>query len=534
MAGREPQPTRGPGRPQGIAPRRVPYTGRVTTMPTPPAPRVFPAEAETEPARGARFDLQRLLAEDAADPLDLLAQHVNPALTGVLKTIGFDAKLVRGEGACLFDDRGRRYIDCLGGYAVFNVGRNHPVVRDALRQALDADLPSLPGIGTFRLAGLLARELLAIAPGAPTATPERRLGKVFFASGGAEANDAAIKFARRATGRSRIIYCRRAYHGVTLGQMSVNGNHEFREGFGSLLPDTTEVPWNDLPALKSALSPGPGREGEAAAFIVEPIQGKGVNLPGEAFLRDAARACREAGALLILDEIQTGLGRTGRMWGCEHFGAGSPGPDGWMPDILTTAKGLSGGMVPVSAVLMRDAVHARTFSSLAECSKIQTTFGMNDLAMVAALATLHVLREERIPQHAAAVGEHLMDGLRSMMGRHEMVKEVRGKGLMVAIEFQRPERSTLRVGWDLLHKLDSSLFCQAIIMPLLSDHGIITQVAGHAMDVIKLIPPLVLSKAEADEIIAGFEEAVAACHRFPGPAWEVGKKLGSAALRRFG
>jgi len=179
-------------------------------------------------------------------------------------------------------------------------------------------------------------------------------------------------------------------------------------------------------------------------------------------------------------------------------------------------------------------VHARTFSSLAECSKIQTTFGMNDLAMVAALATLHVLRQERIPEHAAAVGEHLMAGLRSMMGRHEMVKEVRGKGLMIAIEFQRPERSTLRVGWDLLHKLDSSLFCQAIIMPLLSDHGIITQVAGHAMDVIKLIPPLVLSKAEADEIIAGFEETVAACHRFPGPAWEVGKKLGSAALRRFG
>ncbi len=483
---------------------------------------------ETVPPRaidGAPFDLERLL-DEAADPLDLLHKHVNPALAGVLKTIGFDAKLTRGQGAYLFDESGRRYIDCLGGYAVFNVGRNHPVVNDAIRQAVAMDLPNLPGIGTFRLSGLLARELLAVAPGAGT---PGALGKVFFASGGAEANDAAIKFARRATGRSRVVYCRRAYHGVTLGSLSVNGNAEFREGFGTLLPDTTEVPWNDVPALEAALTAG-----DVAAFIVEPIQGKGVHPPADDYFQRVAAACRAKGTLLILDEIQTGLGRTGRMWGCEHFGAGSPGPEGWMPDIMTVAKGLSGGQVPVSAVLLRDAVHARTFSSLAECSKIQTTFGMNDLAMVAGLATLHVLKHERLVEHTRDVGTHLMTGLRGMIGRHEMVREVRGKGLMVAIEFQRPERSTLRVGWDLLHKLDSSLFCQAIIMPLMSDHGIITQVAGHAMDVIKLIPPLVLSRADADEIVAGFETTVAACHRFPGPAWEVGKKLGSAALKRFG
>ncbi len=464
------------------------------------------------------------------DTIALHEAHINPAYAAVLRTIGFDQRWVRGEGAYLWDERGRRYIDCLGGYAVFNVGRNHPVVRDALEQAMRLDLPNLLGIGAFRISGLLARELLAICPGAGGGGrgSASELKKVFFCSAGTEANEAALKFARAATGRSRIVHCTRSYHGLSTGALAVTANPEFRAGFGPLLPDTTEVPFNDAPALEHEL-----KKGGVAAFIVEPMQGKGVNMPGPGYLREAARLCREHGAKLILDEIQTGLGRTGRWFACEHEGAGDTGPGGWMPDVITIAKGLSGGYVPVAAVLMTDSVHASVFNSMNNCSKIQTTFGQNDLAMVAGLATLHVLRHERIIDNARDVGEHLLAGLGRMVGRHEMVKDVRGKGLFIAVEFQRPRSVLLRPAWDALHALDPGLFCQAIIMPLMSDHGIISQVAGHRLDVIKLIPPLVLSRADADEIVAAFDTCVAACHRFPGPAWEVGKKLSGAALKRF-
>ena len=462
------------------------------------------------------FFLRALLDGPGADPLGLMEQHINPAFAGVLRTIGFDAKYARGEGAYLFDDRGRRYIDCLGGYAVFAGGRNHPVIRDAIKQALDLDLPNLPGVGTFRVAGLLAAELLKITPG--------EFGKVFFASGGGEAVDAALKFARAATGRGTIVHCHRSYHGLTFGAMSVTGNHEFRAGFGNLVPDTVEIPFNDLPALERVLA-----SGTVAAFIVEPIQGKGVNIPGPDYLREASRLCKRHGALLILDEIQTGLGRTGRMFAAEHDGFGVT----WQPDILVIAKALSGGLMPTSALIMPDWVHAKTFASLAQCSRIQNTFSMNDLSMVAGLATLHVLREERIVERAAAVGGRLLEGLRRMQGRYAMVKDVRGRGLMVAVEFGRPESFSLKAAWDLLHKLDESLFCQSIILPMMQDHRILTQVAGHRLDVIKLIPPLVLSEQDADEVVAAFDQCVAACHQFPGPAWEVARKLGSAAARRF-
>lgn len=472
-----------------------------------------------------RFDLQRVLDANP-NALELFEQHVNPAFAAVLKTIGFDARYVRGEGAYLFDDRGNRYIDLLGGYAVFAAGRNHPVIRDALKQAMELNLPNLPGVGTWRLPGVLARELIALAP--KDHRDGTALDTVFFASGGAEAIDAALKHARAATGRERFIYCHRAYHGLTFGALSVTGNHEFRDGFGTL-GSSTEIPFNDLAALERELIAG-----NVAAFIVEPIQGKGVNLPDDDFLREASALCRRFGALMILDEIQTGLGRTGRMFAGEHWGMGATGPKGWCPDIMVIAKALSGGYVPVSAVLVKRAIHQKVFTSMSQCSRIQTTFGMNDLAMAAGLATLHVLKTERIIENAADVGTYLRDGLARTLSKYELVKEVRGKGLMIAIEFHKPRSFMLARAWDMLHAMDPNLFCQAIILPLMSDHRILAQVAGHRLDVIKFIPTLVLSRADADEVIKAMDTCVGACSSLTGPVWEVGKKLGSAALKRFG
>lgn len=457
------------------------------------------------------FDLDAVLKQHDGQFVDLHQQHVNPSFAAVLRTIGFDVDYVRGEGAYLFDKAGNRYIDCLGGYAVFNVGRNHPTVAKALRDALAMDLPNLPGVGPFRTSGILAKELTALAPG--------DLDTVFFANSGTEAIEAALKFARLATGRQRVVHCRKAYHGLTMGSLSVNGNAEFRAGFGALLP-FTEIAFNDLAALEEALVGG-----DAAAFIVEPIQGKGVNLPDADYLAEAAALCRKHGTLLILDEVQTGFGRTGKMFACEHWDV--------EPDIMVVAKGLSGGYVPVSAVISKRWIHQKVFSSMDRCSVHQVTFGMNELAMVAGLATLHVMKDERIVERTAAVGDYLMTSLRTLCERYEMLKQVRGKGLMIALEFGSPRSLKLKPAWQVMHKMDQSLFCQAVLMPLLTDHRILAQVAGHHMDIIKLIPPLTLSERDANEIVSAFDATIGACHRVTGPMWEVGSKLGMAALRRF-
>jgi ornithine--oxo-acid transaminase len=457
------------------------------------------------------FDLTAAMRECEGREIDLLREHVNPAMAKVLKTIGFDVRFTHGRGAYLFDEQGRQYIDCLGGYAALNVGRNHPVVRDALKQAMDMDLPNIIKMGVARLSGLLARELLKVAPPG--------LERVFYCNSGSEGVETAIKFARAATGRPRIVHCSKAFHGLTLGSLSVNGNAEFRDGFGPLLDHCSAVPFNDLDALDRELS-----RGDAAAFIVEPIQGKGVNMPDDGYLRAAASLCHQHGAIFIVDEVQTGFGRTGRMFACEHWGV--------EPDVLVTAKGLSGGYIPVAAVLARKWIHEKTFSSMDRCVVHSTTFGQNDLAMAAGLATLYVLREEKLVEQADRVGARLRDGLAGMIDRHDMVREVRGKGLMIAVEFGPPRSVMLRGGWTLMHKIDQGLFPQAVLIPLLQDHRILAQVAGHHLDVIKLIPPLVLSDADADQIIAAFDQVVAACHRFPGPMWEVGKRLASQAVKR--
>ncbi len=457
------------------------------------------------------FDLQALIDQNQSQELALFGRHVNPALAKVLKIIGYDIRYTHGRGAYLFDDQGNRYVDCLGGYAVHNCGRNHPTIRSAIQQAMDLDLPNLIKMGTPRLAGVLAKQLIESVP--------EDLDTVFFTNSGAEGVETAVKYARAATGRSRIVHCEKAFHGLTMGALSVNGCPEFREGFGPLLEPCTEVPFNDLTALERELI-----RGDVAGFIVEPIQGKGVNIPADDYLPGVEALCREHGVIFIVDEVQTGFGRTGKMFACEHWGVA--------PDVMVIAKALSGGYVPVGAVLSKRWIHEKVFNGLDRCVVHSTTFGQNDLAMAAGLATLYVLKEERLVGNAAAMGNLLMTKLGELCDRYELLHEVRGKGLMVALEFGSPKSLKLKMGWSLLHKLDQSLFCQAILIPLLTEHHVLAQVAGHHIDVIKLIPPLVLTIQDVDEIVAALDAVIGACHRFPGPVWEVGKRLSQQAIKR--
>lgn len=453
------------------------------------------------------IDIRQLLDAHAGRQHELFARHVNPQLVRVLRTIGFDRNYVRAEGPLLFDAEGNDYLDMLAGYGVFALGRSHPKIRKALHDALELSSPNMVQMDAPLAAGLLAQRLVSLMP--------QGVDTVFFTNSGTEANEGAIKFARKATGKNRIVFWEHAFHGLTTGSLALNGGKEFRRGFGELI-ESTAIPMGDLDALEREL-----KKGDVAAFVFEPVQGKGVYVADPAFYPEAQTLCRRHGALFVCDEVQTGFGRTGRMFAHQHWGL--------VPDIVTVAKALSGGFIPVGAICYRRWIYDEVFSDMEHCVVHSNTFGRNIMAMAAGLATLDVMEEEGIVENAAQMGALLMDGLRAMAGKYEMLAEVRGLGLMVGIEFGEPTSLKLRAGWKLVHTLSKSLFPQMIVVPLMKEHRILTQVAGHSLDVVKLLPPLVIGRAHVARFLSAFEEVLAACHRFPGSAWKVTRDLAAAA-----
>jgi len=457
------------------------------------------------------FDLNEIIRLHQGQQLSLLSEYINPQMAKVLKTLGFDPVYVRGEGAHLWDDHGNDYLDMMAGFGVFALGRSHPKVKDAIRQYLDLNSPNLIKMGTQLLAGLLAKKLIDefALPGLDT---------VFFCNSGAEAVEGALKFAHVFTGRKRFVYCEQGYHGLTLGALAVNGCREFRRDYESLLTGGTEIPFGDTSRLEAEISLG-----DVAAFIVEPVVGHGVFIPPDDFLPRAREICTRYGTLLIADEVQTGFGRTGKLFACEHWNV--------VPDIMTLSKSLSAGYCPTGAILYPRRVYNKVFSSLDRCMVHSTTFGQNDLSAVCGLITLDIIREEGIVENSARIGAYLMERLQNLARKYELIREVRGLGLMIAIEFDKPRSASLKIGWNMIHKINHDLFCQSILVPLMMDHHILAQVSGHGRDIIKLIPPLVFNQADADRFINAFDQVLAAAHRFPGPIWEVGSRLAKAVLR---
>jgi len=455
------------------------------------------------------LDIQQLFAERESERYSLHSRHLNEQMVRVLKTIGFDRAYQRGSGQYLYDCDGQQYLDLLSGWGVFALGRNHPAVRDALKSTLEADLPNLVQMDVSTSAGVLAERLLQRTPW---------LDKAFFANSGTETVEASLKFARAATGREGIVYCGQAFHGLTYGSLSVNGEAVFRKGFGATLPGCVEVPFNDLPALERALS-----SRNIAAFIVEPIQGHGVAVADDNYFAEALALCRKYGSLLIADEIQTGLGRTGRFLAIEHWGV--------EPDMVLLSKALSGGQVPVGVLLTRKWIFDKVFDRMDRAVVHGSTFSKNELAMAAALATLDVIASEQLVEKAACRGDRLLKTFKDMAQRYELIKDVRGKGLMIGIEFGAPRSLALKASWNLLETANSGLFCQLIVIPLLKDHRILTQVSGHGSHTIKLLPPLIISDKDCDWIETSFETVIAEAHRVPGAIWSLGKTLIENAAR---
>ncbi|MEU9317188.1 aspartate aminotransferase family protein [Streptomyces sp. NPDC048295] len=454
------------------------------------------------------FDLARLLAERGAERYELHTKHLNHQLPRMLRTIGFDKVYERAEGAHFWDADGNDYLDMLAGFGVMGLGRHHPVVRKALHDVLDASLADLTRFDCQPLPGLLAEKLLAHSP---------HLDRVFFGNSGTEAVETALKFARYATGRPRILYCAHAFHGLTTGSLSVNGEDGFRDGFAPLLPDTA-IALGDLDALRREL-----KRGDVAALVVEPIQGKGVHAAPPGFLREAQELLHKHKALLIADEVQTGLGRTGDFYAYQHEA-------GVEPDLVCVAKALSGGYVPVGATLGKDWIFRRVYSSMDRVLVHSASFGSNAQAMAAGLAVLTVMEDEETVDRARRTGELLRDRLTALVGRYELLHEVRGRGLMIGIEFGRPSSLKLRSRWTMLQAARKGLFAQMVVVPLLQKHRILTQVSGDHLEVIKLIPPLVIDESDVDRFVTAFTAVMDDAHSGGGLMWDFGRTLVKQAV----
>lgn len=454
------------------------------------------------------FDLTSVVSAHRGDGYDLHARYLNPQLPRMLHAIGFDKVYQRGEGTYLYDADGNRYADFLAGFGVFAAGRGHPVIRKALHDVLDTELADWVQFDCGVLPGLLAERLLAHTPG---------LDRVYFCNSGTEAVEAALKFARYATGRRRVLYCDHAFHGLTVGSLSVNGSAEFRRGFDPLLPDG-EIALGDLDALEREL-----RAGDVAALIVEPIQGKGVHVTPPGFLAAAREMLHRHGALLVCDEVQTGVGRTGTFFAYHH--------DGVEPDIVTVAKALSGGYVPIGATIAKGWIFDKVYSSMDRVLAHDSTFGAGATAMAAGLATLAVVEEEGLVDNAQRTGEALRGALQELVDRYELLAEIRGRGLMIGIEFGKPKSLALRTQWNMLQAARRGLFAQMVVVALYQRHRILTQVSGDHIEVIKLLPPLLVGDDEVKLFREAFIDVMEDAGRGSGLAWDFGRTLVKQALR---
>lgn len=365
--------------------------------------------------------------------------------------------IVRGKGAHLWDAEGREYIDCVGGQGAANLGHAHPAVVAAIREQAET-LISCPEIFYNDKRAALLEKLTRLAPPG--------LERAFLCNSGAEANEAALKFARLVTGRTEFVATMRGFHGRTMGALSATWEKTYREPFGPLVPGFKHVPYNDLAAADAAISD------KTAAFVVEVVQGEGGVRPGTAeFLRGVQALCRERGALFIVDEVQTGYGRTGKLFASEHHGL--------EPDLMPTAKSLAGGL-PFGACLIGERVGPL------QPMTHGTTFGGNPIGCAAALAALDVLTHDGLIERAADLGTWMIGQLRATLPDTH-VREVRGLGLLVGVELRTKVAPVLRA---------------------LQERGVLALPAGA--NVLRLLPPLVIEKTDLEYVIDSIQTVLAA------------------------
>ncbi len=429
-----------------------------------------------------------VVSQDVSTPTSNYQEYVNPQWVSLLNLLGMNVEYEHCLGCELFTKDGRRVLDFLSGYCVHNTGHNHPYIIQALKDEMDKCGPAMLQSHVSEIAGELARRLCKLA-GA-------NLEKVYFASSGSEGVEAAIKFARATTGRAAILYAKSSFHGLTNGALSLMNDAFWREGFGPLLADTEGVTFGDVGLLETAIS-----SKRHAAFVVEPIQAEGgINIPTREYLQKAQEMCRQTGTLFVLDEVQTGMYRTGTFLAAHQFDL--------QPDMVVLAKALSGGLVPVSAVLMTNKIYHAVYSSLRRAIVHTSTFSENTLSMRAGLATLDVLEREQLGARALDLGESFRARLRRELSGFDMVKEVRGMGLLNGIAFVPPRKLAFRVLYEAFHTIHPAMFGQILVMRMFREKGILTQICGNNFMVLKAAPPLMVTSEQLDEFVAGIRDVV--------------------------
>jgi ornithine--oxo-acid transaminase len=420
------------------------------------------------------------------------ATFVNPQWGRLLSVLGMNVSYQRCLGAELFTSEGRRIVDFLSGYCVHNAGHNHPRIIEAVKAELDRCGPAMLQSHVPELAGELASRLCERAGG--------QLQKVFFCSSGSEGVEAAIKFARAKTGRTGLLYNDGAFHGLTCGALSMMGDPFWRGKFGPMLAGTQAIRFADIDALEEQLA-----RRQFSAFFMEPIQSEGgIRVPTREYMQAAQALCRKYGTLFVLDEVQTGMYRTGPFLAGHRFDV--------EPDIVILAKALSGGLIPVGAVLMTDAVYEAVFDSLRNSIIHASTFSENSISMRAGLATLEVLEKNHLGERATQAGEDLRERLRTALSGYEMVGDIRGAGMLSGIAFVAPKRLALRLPFEAFRAIHPGMFGQVMVMRLFRDYGFLTQICGNNFMVLKVAPPLVVTDDQIDEFISAVRNVVDEAH----------------------
>lgn len=440
----------------------------------------------------ARQAVEAQYRRGSAGTADPYSSWVNPQWARLMRLLEMDVEYERCEGVQLLTRDGRTILDFLSGYCVHNVGHNHPLVLAALQNELERRGPAMLQSHIPERAGELAEQLCALAGGDVT--------KAFFCSSGSEGVEAAIKFARLHTGRFGLLHAGKAFHGLTCGALSLMGGGFWSKGFGSLLPGTQEVPFNDLAALEKHVA-----SKRFAMFIVEPVQGEaGIRLPNEGYLIQARELCHRYGTLFVVDEVQTGFYRTGKFLASHHYGVHA--------DMVVLAKALSGGLIPSGAVLMTEPIYRSVYGSLKRSIIHTSTFSENGMSMRAGLATLEVLTREHLGRRSLEMGEYLRNKLRGELSGFEMIKEVRGVGLFCGIEFGAPRQIATRLSFEAFTRIHPAMFGQVLVRRLFRDHDVLTQICGNDFMVLKAAPPLVVNHLQIDHFVRAVKAVVKLAH----------------------
>ncbi|WP_372366349.1 aspartate aminotransferase family protein [Candidatus Uabimicrobium sp. HlEnr_7] len=408
--------------------------------------------------------------------------HLNPVLYELMSFIGQDKKFVRAEDVYLWDEDGHRYIDFIGGYGSINIGHNHPKVMSTLEKLKHT--PNLQTLGV--MAGALAKNLATITPG--------KLQRSFFCNSGAESIEGALKLARIATGKSHFISALNSFHGKTMGALSATGKEKYRKDFEPLIPGFSYFPYGNVEILEQML-----KKGNTAAVILEPLQGEGgVNVPPGGFLKKARDLCTKYKAMLIVDEVQTGFGRTGKMFACEH--------EDVEPDIMCLAKSLGGGIYPIGAYITTDKIWQRAYGNYKNYILHTSTFSGNNFACAVALVAIEIIVEEDLVKKAEELGQYFLKKLCHLAEDFKLIHEVRGQGLFIGVEFKEITGLVDKLTLGILKKTLNECTSAVISAELLAKHKLLTISTLNNSNVMRIEPPLTITKSDIDYFVQALQD----------------------------